>query len=98
VIGGRGKKNNVSRAERTRIDKEKIRARVAAFYQACPTEFAEEKKVLHTLVKSYRDFSLANNFRRIIIFLRYRDTFLSVKKHSALHRFLFCFKMFVKIK
>ncbi|MCW3111184.1 MAG: putative glycosyltransferase epsH [Segetibacter sp.] len=99
VIGGKGKKNNrVTRAERTRLDKLKIRARINAFYKACPDEFTEEKKVLQTLVTSYQDFSLINNFRRLIVFLRYRDTFLSVKKHSALHRFFFCFKMFVKIK
>lgn len=99
VIGGKGKKDSgVSRTERKRLDKEKIRSRINAFYAACPDALTEEKKVLHTLVKSYRDFSLTNNFRRFFIFLRYRDTFLSVKKHSALHRFFFCFKMFVKIK
>lgn len=99
VIGGKGKKNNrVSRAEQTRLDKEKIRKRINAFYQTCPHELVKEKKVLFTLVQSYSDFFLINNFRRFFVFLRYRDTFLSVKKHSALHRFLFCFKMFVKIK
>jgi len=99
VIGGKGKKSNrVSRSERTRLDKEKIRTRINAFYKACPAEFIKEKKLLHTLVKCYRDFSIINNFKRFVVFLMYRDTFLSVKKHSALHRFFFCFKMFVKIK
>jgi glycosyltransferase involved in cell wall biosynthesis len=99
VIGGRGKKSSgISKAERTRLDKIKIRTRINAFYSACPDNFVEEKKVLHSLVKSYEDFSLGNNLKRFLLFLRYRDTFLSVKKHSALHRFLFCFKMFVKIK
>jgi glycosyltransferase involved in cell wall biosynthesis len=99
VIGGKGKKNSeISKAERTRLDKIKIRTRVKAFYNACPDNFAKEKKVLYSLVKSYEDFSVGNNLKRFLLFLRYRDTFLSVKKHSALHRFLFCFKMFVKIK
>ncbi|GEO10494.1 glycosyltransferase family 2 protein [Segetibacter aerophilus] len=99
VIGGKGKKNReVSKAERTRLDKIKIRTRVNAFYNACPDHFDEEKKVLQSLVKTYENFSLENNLNRFLLFLRYRDTFLSVKKHSALHRFLFCFKMFVKIK
>lgn len=99
VIGGKGKKNKkVSSAERSRLEKEKIRKRINAFYEACPNELVQEKKVLSTLSESYRDFSLTNNFKRFFIFLKYRDTFLSVKKHSALHRFFFCCKMFVKIK
>lgn len=99
VIGGKGKKNNaITKAERKRADKQKIRTRINAFYNACPVEFAEEKKVLKTLAESYKDFSLQNNFKRFFVFIRYRNTFLSVKKHSALHRFFFCFKMFAKIK
>jgi glycosyltransferase involved in cell wall biosynthesis len=99
VIGGRSKKQrNVDKAERKRREIQKIRARVKAFYDACPAEMLEEKKVLQKLVECYQDFSLKNNFKRLLLFLRYRDTFLAVKKHSALHRFLFCFKMLVKIK
>ncbi len=99
VIGGRGKKDSrVSKAERTRLDLAKIRIRINSFYHACPPYLIEEKEVLQTLVKTYESFSLENNFRRFFLFLKYRDTFLNVKKHSALHRFFFCFKMFVKIK
>jgi glycosyltransferase involved in cell wall biosynthesis len=98
VIGGKAKKNNaVSKAEKKRRELEKIRIRINAFCEACPEGFPE-KNVLHSLATSYQDFSLINNFRRFFLFLRYRDTFLSVKKHSAIHRFFFCFKMFVKIK
>lgn len=99
VVGSKRKKRNkISRSERTRLDKEKIRIRINAFYNACPDSMTEEKKVLHTLVKSYENFSLINNFRRFAVFFKYRDILLTVKKHSALHRFFFCFKMFVKIK
>lgn len=99
VIGSKRKKQNkLSRAERNEIEKEKIRTRIHAFYKVCPQEMIAEKKVLRALVETYENFSLVNNFRRFILFLRYRDVFLSVKKHSALHRFLFCFKMFYKIK
>lgn len=99
VVGSKRKKRaKANRAEITRLDKEKIRTRICAFYNACPDNMVKEKKILHSLVKSYESFSLSNNFRRFSLFLRYRDTFLSVKKHSALHRFFFCFKMFVKIK
>lgn len=99
VIGSKRKKSDkIMRAERTRREKEKIRTRVQVFYNVCPDNLKEEKKVLNTLVKSYKSFSLTNNFLRFSLFLRYRNIFLSVKKHSALHRFLFCFKMFGKIK
>ncbi|HEX8677267.1 MAG TPA: glycosyltransferase family 2 protein [Segetibacter sp.] len=99
VIGSKRKKQNkVTRSERIRIDKQKIRTRILAFYNACPDEWVKEKKILHGLVKSYQSFSLRNNFRRFVLFLRYRDIFLSVKKHSSLHRFFFCFKIFIKIK
>lgn len=99
VIGSKRKKENkVSKSERRQSDKEKIRTRIRAFYKACPEDMIEEKKVLQSLAETYENFSLANNFRRFTLFLRYRDIFLSVKNHSALHRFFFCFKMFYKIK
>lgn len=99
VIGSKRKKANpISRSERTRADKEKIRIRINAFYNACPDHMTQEKKILQALVKSYENFSLINNFRRMAVFFRYRNILLNVKKHSAVHRFLFCFKMFVKIK
>ncbi len=99
VTGGKSKKQSeVKKSEKIRRDKEKIRTRIKAFYNACPDDMTKEKKVLHKLVKSYENFSLINNFRRCTVFFRYRDIFLSVKKHSSLHRFFFCFKMFVKIK
>lgn len=99
VIGSKRKKHKtVDKAERKRLDKEKIRTRIRTFYNVCPDNLKKEKKVLHSLAKSYESFSLVNNFQRFFLFLRYRDTFLAVKKHSALHRFFFCFKMFVKIK
>lgn len=99
VVGAQRKKNKPeSRTAKKNAEKEKIRTRIKAFYNACPDDMAEEKEVLYTLVKSYENFSLINNFRRCIVFFRYRNIFLSVKKHSSLHRLFFCFKMFVKIK
>jgi hypothetical protein len=54
VIGGKGKKSlDINRAERKRLDKEKIRLRVNAFYNACPETCEEEKKVLNGLVNSW---------------------------------------------
>ena len=99
VIGQKRKgQKDLNAAERSKRDKYKIRRRVSAFYNDCPEELTHEKKVLLKLVKCYENFSLINNFRRCFLFFRYRYIFLSPKKHSSLHRFFFCFKMFVKIK
>jgi glycosyltransferase involved in cell wall biosynthesis len=99
VVGRKRKKaKKTNRSEAKRADIEKIRIRINAFYKACPNELVKEKKVLSEIAKSYQNFSLSNNIRRFVLFLRYRDILLAVKKHSALHRFLFCFKMLVKIK
>lgn len=98
AVGGKRRKHHKeNKRETERLEKAKIRTRVAAFYNACPAEKAKEKSVLRDLVRSYQSFSVRNNLRRVILFLRYRNVFLLVKKHSSLHRFLFCFKMFAKI-
>jgi glycosyltransferase involved in cell wall biosynthesis len=45
VIGSKRKKQNkVTRSERMRIDKQKIRTRILAFYNACPDDWVKEKK------------------------------------------------------
>lgn len=98
AVGGKRRKHHKeNKREKKRLERMKIRTRVAAFYDACPAEKTKEKSVLHDLSGSYQSFSLGNNIRRVILFLRYRNLFLLVKKHAALHRFLFCFKMFTKI-
>jgi glycosyltransferase involved in cell wall biosynthesis len=99
VIGGKRKRStSEKRGEKNRLEKIKIRTRIQAFYNACPGTMINEKKVLGSLVKTYSNFSLVNNIKRFIIFLNYRNVFLDVKKYSSLHRLLFCFKMFIKIK
>ena len=91
VVGGKSKKSEDD-------GKEKIRIRINTFYNICPDKFEKEKKVLHSLVKSYESFSIQNNFWRVFIFFRYRKLLLAVKKRSLLRQYLFCLKMFVKIK
>jgi hypothetical protein len=71
---------------------------MALFYATCPAEFSFEKKALEQLNRSYRDFSLASNFLRLFCFFRYSKWLLAVKRRSAIRKWLFCLKMFVKIK
>ena len=99
VVGTKRKnKNKQDLNNKKQLELSKIRTRIHAFYNACPSHLTTQKKVLLQLKNSYASFSLANNCRRVFLFLKHRNTFLAVKKHSALHRFFFCFKMFVKIK
>ncbi len=75
-----------------------IRNRIGIFYETCPDRLGKEKKVLGKLVKSYRSFSLPNNFRRMAVFFSNWDQLLTVKKYSIFRKYFFCLKMFIKIK
>ena len=75
-----------------------IRNRIRIFYETCPDRKVNEKKVLGALVKSYRSFSLTNNFRRVGIFFANCNQLLTVKKYSIFRKYFFCIKMFIKIK
>lgn len=99
VVGGKTRKQfKINKAEKNKLELSEIRIRVNAFYNACPDELSKEKRVLAKLVKTYQSFSFGNNFQRMILFLKYKDQLLASKKRSAIRKFLFCFKMFVKIK
>jgi hypothetical protein len=75
-----------------------IRNRIRIFYETCPDRLVKEKKVLGKLVKSYRSFSLPNNFRRMAVFFSHCGQLLTVKKYSLFRKYFFCLKMFIKIK
>lgn len=99
VVGGKRREHQKrDKREKKRLEIIKIRQRVQSFYQQCPEEMAREKKILLALNNCYQSFSLKNNITRVILFLKNRNDFLMVKKQSSLHKLLFCFKMFVKIK
>jgi hypothetical protein len=54
--------------------------------------------LLRALVDSYRNFSPANDIRRVGLFLANYRLLLAVKNYSRVRKILFCFKMLVKIK
>jgi glycosyltransferase involved in cell wall biosynthesis len=100
AVGGKSRKTGLAGPNKKNKEQEltDIRNRMAAFYAIGPESLAYEKGVLKALNKSYESFSLTNNFRRMVLFLRLRHTLLSVKKRSDLRKFLFCIKMFWTIK
>jgi glycosyltransferase involved in cell wall biosynthesis len=99
AAGGKSRKHNkVNKAEKNRLEMERIRTRIKAFYDVCPNELTKEKEVLRMLVKTYQSFSLVNNFQRMIVFFKNQEQLLASKKRSAIRKYLFCLKMFVMIK
>jgi glycosyltransferase involved in cell wall biosynthesis len=75
-----------------------IRSRIKSFYEKCPDpNNIEAKKILEKLNKSYRSFSIGNNFLRMMTFYKYQSGLLALKKRTAFRKWLFCLKMFFKI-
>ncbi|MDR3715644.1 MAG: glycosyltransferase [Puia sp.] len=103
IVGGKSKnsagKGPENKRQQTARELDTARKRIRIFHDACrPQEHAKEKKVLAGLERSYRDFSPLNDFRRMGLFFRNYRLFLTVKKYSLVRKYLFCLKMFVKIK
>lgn len=108
VIGGKRKKGGVEiepspekvkhSAKAEHSGAAGIRNRIRIFYETCPNGLVKEKEVLGKLVKSYRSFSLPNNFQRMGIFFSNCSQLLTVKKYSMFRKYFFCLKMFIKIK
>jgi glycosyltransferase involved in cell wall biosynthesis len=106
VVGGKRKKDSaveragkrVQRAEKKKKELAMIRLRMDAYYAACPETLVPQRRLLRALVESYRNFSLYNDFRRVALFLANYKLLLAVKNYSTVRKYLFCLKMFVKIK
>lgn len=56
-----------------------------------------EHPVIQEILESYEDFSLSNNTKRALLFLKYKENLLAIKKRSAFRKTVFCFKMWFKI-
>jgi glycosyltransferase involved in cell wall biosynthesis len=106
VVGGKRKKDGAAqgggkkaqRAEKKKRELARIRLRMDAYYAACPDSLVPQKRLLGALVGSYRNFSLYNDCRRVALFLANYKLLLAVKNYSTIRKYLFCLKMFVKIK
>ena len=94
VAEGKRKKVKPAKAEKLL----QIRERMRWLYAKCPNDLVMQKQVYCDLVDSYQDFSLSNNFKRMMIFFKHRDKILAFKNKPPFRKWLFCFKMFYKIK
>ncbi len=68
------------------------------YRDACPPALDKERKIFQQLHDSYESYSLLNNFKRMRLFFKYQHYFLAMKKRNAFRKFLFCIKMFFKMK
>lgn len=98
AVGQKRKKDAIARAEKKRRELQRIRTRMNAFYQACPESMVPQKRLLKALVECYADFSPWNDLRRMLLFFANYKYLLVVKKYPTWRKYLFCFKMFIKIK
>ena len=99
VVGRKWKKKEAaSRREKQQKELARVRLRMQAYYDACPATQVPQKRLLLALVESYRSFSLWNNTRRVFLFFANYRLLLVVKKYPTPRKWLFCLKMFVKIK
>lgn len=106
VVGGKKKKDGaaqgggqrIQRAEKKKKELARVRLRMDAYYAACPDTLVPQKRLLRALVESYRNFSLYNDCRRVALFLANYKLLLVVKNYSTGRKYLFCLKMFIKIK
>lgn len=96
VVGRKKKKQQL--ADKKRKELARVRIRMEAYYRACPEQLVPQKRLLGALVSTYRNFSPANDIRRVWLFLANYQLLLTVKNYSRFRKILFCFKMLVKIK
>jgi glycosyltransferase involved in cell wall biosynthesis len=93
VAEGKRKKEKLTKKESLLS----IRERMRLLYEKCPPELSQ-KQVYKQLLKSYQSFSLVNNINRMLLFFKHRHEILAYKNRSELRKWLFCLKMFYKIK
>lgn len=87
-----------TRMEKRRKELARIRLRMDAYCTACPERLIPQKRLLRALAASYRNFAPWNDVRRVGLFLANYKRLLAVKNYSTFRKYLFCFKMLVKIK
>jgi len=91
--------NNITVSPKSKeIKLAETRMRLKLFYEYCKPENSKEKQVLYQLMQSYQNYSIGNNFRRMGLFFKYKKYLLAMKKRNAFRKFLFCLKMFYRIR
>lgn len=76
----------------------RIRRRIKALAAIAVKTNCTDKDIIVQLAESYKSFSLINNFKRMLLFFKYRHRLTAFKKkRSEFKRMLFCIKTFYKL-
>lgn len=81
-----------------KIRKERAKERMQIIYEKCPAGLAERKAIFKALNETYQNFSLANNWRRMMIFFKYRHEIIAYKRRSEFRKWMYCLKLFFTIQ
>jgi glycosyltransferase involved in cell wall biosynthesis len=76
---------------------EETKKEIEFLYNRCPSKYAQLKEDLSELFQYTRDYSFKNNLNRMLLFFRFKNRLLAIKKRSSFRNNLFCLKMFFKI-
>ena len=82
----------LTQAQRKKLKYQKLEL----FYHKCPKTLPD-KLILKEFMESYQNFSLKNNFKRMLLFFKYIDFISSHKKRNKFRKILFCLKTFYKM-
>jgi len=102
LVKYRHHQNNVIASNKKKKEKEiklhERRHRIDVFYKNCPEALIKEKEIIGSINDAYKSFSIKNNFKRIIVFLKHQKELLIIIKKSNFKKIIFSINMFFKIK
>jgi len=91
---------NTKKKQRCSYNEEidRIRRRIKALAAIAVKTNCTDKDIIVEMAESYKSFSLVNNFKRMLLFFKYRHRLTAFKKkRSDFKRMLFCIKTFYKL-
>jgi glycosyltransferase involved in cell wall biosynthesis len=97
-VSAKAKKNAIAKPFETIPYREKVLNNLRIFYDRCNADLSNERKVIGELIGTYSGYSLPKNIGRSFTFFKNAGTLLQIKKKNKFRKFLFCLKMFVKVR
>lgn len=93
-----GEKKAIRKKNNKTTQQKLARQKMQLLYEKCPDNLPYQKQVLCNLNSSYKSFSLANNWLRMITFFKNWQSILAFKNKPKYRKWLFCIKMFIMVK
>jgi len=71
--------------------------RITAFANSLDNQFIEEKRIIEELADTFHDITFRKRFKKVRLFLKYREPLLFFKKRNKFRKLFYCFKMFWRV-